>query len=108
MPKRALAAPSSMQRSKFTLAPGWGCVLVFVYYRTKVGRNEIKCGERGKKGRRRLRTCEVGVLQSRLTALGFEGFWSAHPFPSSRVIQGMTHIPLITLRGAKIVDHDHD
>lgn len=82
LPKRALAAPSSMQRSKFTLAPGWGGVLVFVYCRTKVGRNEIKCGERGRKGRRRQRTCVVGVLQSRLTALGFEGSGQHIPSPA--------------------------
>ena len=38
VPKRALAAPSSLQRSKFTLAPrGRGCVSIFKRLREEGG-----------------------------------------------------------------------
>lgn len=62
VPKRALAAPSSMQRSKFTLAPG--SLLVIFLVESEHG------GEEGRVGYGQ-RTCEVGVCERCLTALYF-------------------------------------
>lgn len=62
VPKRAFAAPSSLQRSKFTFAPvGFGgVVLAFM----------DQGGEKEKKRIEGMRTCVVGVLKGCLAALG--------------------------------------
>lgn len=107
-PKRAFAAPSSLQRSKFTLAP---VVVVGILVRGSSSAWWIK-GGKGKKDKRIIggvRTCVVGVLQSFLAALGFGGgFVSIIRLLKGRHHKWFTYNPLITRRGAEIVDFDHN